>query len=393
MITECLFCRQLIDTDRPGMSDWHGHPCHTACCDWMKEGLKDFQPVPVESHERFDPNHQPVVYGWCGVSFQDYDYEWHALEESIKERLYGQYLVYLTKLLDQQEMAVRAYCNRHGLPDPKIIRELKQSTQHMVEVYRLMDSKGIRPGDHLVIAILPRSQRHKHKSAQLTRNIATHLAKNGVTFHSAFVGLDWSKPITQAAVNLAIKIQVWQQSIYRSQIEHDKGNIARLYGYSWNQINQHQTFQWVIRHIRDKLMSPAEVFNASRKFWSVCAWVPSNKRWWTLLITKDKYLAFEKRKQNHYYCPKHKKISLLNRCPTCGNTCYFTKTTVARGVFLNINNREHDDEYTYAAMWAFYANRTPGQEWEPWKYRSRFPENLKLKDLKIENADDDLEHG
>lgn len=385
MITECLFCRDLIDTTKPGMGQWYGHPCHLACCDWMKEGLKNYNPIHIEEHENYDPAHQPVVYGWCGASFQEYDYEWHALEDAIKEKLYCQYLHYLTKLLDQQEIAIKAYCKRHGLPEPKIIRELKQSAQHMVEVYRLMGDSGIKPGDHLVIAILPRSQRHKHKSAQLTKNIANRMAKMGVTFHSAFAGLDWSKPIAQAVIDMAVKIQVWQQSIYRDQIEHNKGKITRLFGYSWRQIQRHQTFQWVIRHIRDKKMSPAEVFNASRHYWSVHAYVHNNKRWWNLLITKDKYLAWEKRKQNHYYCPKHKIVSLLNRCPSCGRSCNFTKTLVCRGVNLDFRRRDHEDDVTYSAMWAFYMDNHPDQEWKPWENRSRFPENLKLLDINVDD--------
>lgn len=387
-MTPCLFCRQPVQAGDIGITEWHGDLCHAACSDWLTQAASDFKPVPIKEHGKYRPDHVPATYAWCGAAFQDLDFEWPELEDKLKEKLYTRYLETLTKLLDNQELVIKAYCKRHGLPDPKIIRELKQSSQHMIEMYRSMRCEDMLPGDHFVMAILPRSQYHKWHSAQLVRNIATRFSENGVTFHSAFVGLDWSKPVAQQAVRMALNIQKWQQSIFKDQMEYEKGSIRRLFGYTWGQIQNHQLFQWVVRHIRDKKMSPAEVWNASRKYWMVTAFVHQNKKWWVTMITKDRFLAYEQKKKQHYYCGKHKIVSALSKCRTCGAICQPVKTWAMQGCFLNPRRRLYDSDEMYMRMWAFYCEHHPEQEKTPWESRSRFPEILKLKDVKIEIAED-----
>lgn len=378
-MTVCLFCRRPVVAGNVGIGKWHdGSLCHLACSDFLTQAQSDFKPIEVENHQSYDPAHIPQVWGFAGASFQEHDGEWMKLDESIKEKLYKQYLKYLNALLDHQERAIRAYCARHGLGEPKIVRELKQANQHMIEIFRMMTNNDLKPGDHLVMALPPRSQRHKHMAAQLTKNIATRMAARGVTFHSAFIGLDWSKPIAQAAVKLALNIQLWQQSIYKENMvyEEEDAKLRRVYGYTWKQLQRHQLFQWVIGHIRDKKMSPAELWEASRKYWSCHAFAFHNKRWWCLLITRDKYSALEKRKQNHYYCAKCQKVVMLQWCDKCDKANMFVKLRVVKGAHLNLNRRIHEDAETYMALWAFYCDMNPKQERTPWLYRSRFPEHL-----------------
>jgi len=386
----CLFCRSPVEAGQVGVTEWHGDLCHASCSDWLTQAAADFTPVPITDHVNYDPSHVPVVYSYAGAAFQDLDYEWPELEDHLKERLYGRYLELLTKMLDQQELCIRAYCQRHGLPDPKVIRELKQASQSMVEMYRAMKSETMKPGDHFVMAVLPRSQRHnKWFSAQLIKSIAVRFASMGGTFHSAFVGLDWTKPTAQAAIRLALNIQTWQQSIFKDQMDYDRGTIRHMFGYSWGQIQKHQLFQWVVRHIRDKKMSPAEVWNASRRYWSVSVFIPTNRRWWTLMITRDRFMAYEKRKQAHYYCKKHRQTSTLQRCKTCGEVCQYVKVMCGQGVFLNPIRKMYESEETYMRLWAFYCEKNPEQERQPWLTRSRFPEVLELKDVNLENDIDE----
>ncbi len=384
----CLFCRVLINPDGVGIGNYYGHAAHKSCSDWIVEAKVRYEPIKVLDHPDYDPDHKPIIYGFASACLQDLDYEWPTLADSIKEKLYTKYLDALTKHLDYQEKGIRTYCERHGLPEPKIVKELKQNTQSMIEVYKLLCESKLKPGDHLILAVLPRTQRHNRwYSASLVIGLAERLAKMGVTFHSAFVGLDWSKPVTQQACRLALNIQTWQQSIFKDAMVHEGGRIQRMFGYSWRQIQNHQTFQWVIRHIRDKKMSPAEVWDAGTKYYSVHCFLYANNRWWCQLITKNKNLAWEYRKKSLYYCKTHKKITENNFCHFCGEPGQFVKPLIYRGTWLNPRRRNHEGHSTFMRMWAFYTERHPEQEKQPWLTRSRFPEILRLQDVKLEDTE------
>lgn len=380
MMVECPICTYGVDPDMPGCVQWMERPVHTGCHDVIAQSLTAFEPVLVDRHHEYDPNHKPVVYSWVGVTFQQYDCNWINMKDSVKERLYEEYCGVLERLLDHHQEVVEAYCRRNGLDRPRFVREIKQEKHSIVELKRLIRSQEMKPGDHVVLATLPRSMHHKHMSAQLVINIARFLARRGVTFHSAYVGIDWSKPLSQHIVRMALNIQLWQNTIYKPDIDIQGGRIFRLFGKKWHELQSDHAFQWVIRHIRDKKMSPRELFIASSRFWSVYAKVGYSKLK-CVFISRKKRTASARRVQTHYYCGRHDIVSTIKTCPACGRGSNLVPTLMRRGVVFSKKSKPETgvDEYTRA--WAFYLQYNPDQDATPWKTRSRFvPEYLTLAD-------------
>lgn len=381
MIAECPICTHGVDPDMPGCVQWRDQPVHTGCHDVLAQALTSYEPVLTDRHHAYDPDHKPVVYSWVGVTFQQYDCNWVKLPDDIKERIYDDYLYALNKTLDHYQDVVLAYCMRNGLGQPQFIREIKQEKNSMAELGRLLRSDKLKPGDHLVMATLPRSMHHKHMSAQLVMNMARKLAKKGVTFHSAYAGIDWSRPLSQHVVRMALNIQLWQNTIYKINMDIERGGrVFKLEGRTWREIQEDHVFQWIVRHIRDKKMSPRELYLSSQRFWTVYARVSSTK-WKSVYITRKKRMAALRKSQRHYYCRSHNIVSLRSECPACGRTAYAVHTVASKGVWIK-PRREfvyHVDDYVRA--WAFYLQYHPDQDKKPWESRSKFsPEHLELKD-------------
>lgn len=378
-MVECGICTWPTDP-ASGSCQWRGMTVHTACHDSIMQSLEDFVPIQIKDHHEYDPKHVPVTYSWCGVTFQQYDYNWYQMPDDKREELYDRYVGALNKSLDYQSDIVRAYCRRNGLGEPRFIREMKQEKMSMTELLRLIKSQDMKPGDHVVIALLPRSQHHKHMSAQLVINIARLLARRGVTFHSAHTGMDWSKPIHQHIFRTALRIQLWQDSIYKPDIETGTdGRIFRLEGRDWNETRYDHAFQWIIRHIRDKKMSPRELYVASYRFYGVYAKV-SIKRSRCVFISKSRKLARARAGESHFYCNSHKIITTVKTCPVCGRNSRPVGVKVARGVTLCLVQGKLVEVADFAKAWAFYLQHNPGQDKKPWARRSRFvPEHFPLK--------------
>jgi hypothetical protein len=72
----------------------------------------------------------------------------------------------------------------------------------------------------------------------------------------------------------------------------------------------------------------------------------------------------------------------------CGQPCDYVKVFTGKGLHLNPKRRGYESEETFMRMWAFFIEHYPEQDKQPWLSRSRFPEILNLKDIKMENVEE-----
>lgn len=373
MTKPCLFCKMPIRFDDTGMQQWEYEgqslPCHAMCGDFMASSLRNYEPVDTS----YTPaGYVPKVWAWVGVTFEQYRTGWIYLPDRDKAFYFEKYSRILERTLDHQSHEVRAYCKRAGLPEPEIVREIKQSNRLLTEMKYILTHKA-GPGDHLVIPQFPRSRTHDNPgAAQYVRRLAMRAAKGGVTLHMAYLCLDWSKPICQAAVNLSVAASTWVNEIRDANMAYEKGYVERLYGIRWCDLKDNKLFLWIITNIRDQKMTPIEVAEASKKYCTVIGW--TGFRSFVMMLTRNRREATRFAHEEHFFCKRCKLVVCSPGCPKCRGYAYKIKVAVIKRMAFSARMKDKTPfEETVARCWAFYCQMHPDQEKLPWMTRSRLP--------------------
>lgn len=370
----CLFCKQPIKFDDTGQQLWEYEglqlPCHAMCGDWMAASIRNYEPIDTSFA---NPTPTPKVWGWVGVTFQQYRFNWESLSEKDKAFYFDRYQKILERTLDHQTHEVKAYCKRAGLPEPEIVRELKQSNRMLTEMRHILTHRAC-PGDHLVVPQFPRQRRADLAGAtKYVRQLARRAARGGVTLHMAYLCLDWSKPISQAAVNLAVATSTWTNDIREANTGYERGIIERLYGIRWEDLKHNKLFIWIVQCIRDQKMTPIEVGQSSKKFWTVIGW--TGKRSVVIMMTRDRKEAMRHASLDYFWCRKCRLATSIQACPKCHQHGMSIKVGYIKGAAFSarLTGKKQPFEETAAACWAFYCQQNPSQEKLPWMTRSRLP--------------------
>lgn len=369
-MTQCLFClREIKGPEESWDYGDQSFPCHPSCKQPLRRALEDFRPVDR-------PDVSGNVWAHCTVTEQDFDYKWERLPEHVKAPRRAEYNALLEKTLDFQEVACKAYASHRGLAEPVVIRESAVRPVKLRGMRRIMERA--QPGDHVLIPNIPRTRgnaRGEDPSAIMhTMAYAGKMARRGITLHCVYNSIDWNNPFGQQFVRMAAQAQQIHRDTRAYITDYEQTDIYALYGFRWEDMQEHQIFQWVITCIRDKGMSPIEVANASKKYKGVMAYDSATDKTFCVAITRDIQKAKSIRSKGWRRCPWCKRPILALKCPKHG----VDTNVLAMRITRRLHFLEYDESFVHTAstLWSWYCLKNPTQDKMPWKSRIGIDEHV-----------------
>lgn len=369
-MTTCLFCHLPI-TGPEESWEYNGQslPCHPSCKSPIRRAIEDFRPVKR-------PNVPGNVWAHCSVTEQDYDYRWERLPEHLKAPRRAEYNKLLERVLDFQEVACKAYASSRGLGEPFVIRETAPRPVKLNGMKTI--ASRMQPGDHVLLPNIPRTRGtamgQDPMAIMHTIKVAGRLAKAGVTLHCVYNSIDWNNPLGQQFVRLAAQAQQIHKDTRAYITDYDQVDIHALYGFSWDAMQGHQIFEWVITNIRDKGMSPIEVANASKKYFGVMAFDSSTSKTYCVGITRNSEHARAIKAMGWRRCYMCRSPVLVSKCPKHDVETHLLSMRLTRGLqFIDYNE---DFVHTATTLWNWYCAKNPNQEKMPWKSRIGVDESV-----------------
>lgn len=207
-----------------------------------------------------------------------------------------------------------------------------------------------------------------------TMKYAGMLSKRGITLHCVYNAIDWNNPFGQQFVRMAAQAQQIHRDTRAYITDYEQTDIYALYGFRWEDMQEHQIFQWVITCIRDKGMSPIEVANASRKYKGVMAYDSATDKTFCVAITRDVEKAKSIRSKGWRRCPWCKRPILALKCPKHG----VDTNVLAMRITRRLHFLEYDEDFVHTAstLWSWYCLKNPTQDKMPWKSRIGIDEHV-----------------
>lgn len=365
----CLFCQRPIITIE---DSWHYEgqefPCHVACAMPIKLASANFVPIKAQS--------SGIALGYCSITFTDHMVKWERMPAVWKSERYAEYMKLLERTLDFQEVAIKAYAAKMGLGEPVITREIASAPRYLAkwkEVRRMATS-----GDHILVPNLLRTHLGEKRRGKViestsaimyTYHVATKMAKEGVTLHCVYNGLDWGNPMCQQFVRLAALAQEMHKDARNEDIiGYDEGDMKWMYGLRWQDMSKHKIFLWIIDCIRHKGMSPEETAIAAKGYYGCMTNDRYTGRIYCVGITKDGDAAYHLINAGWKACMYCREPVLKDKCEKHPYK-KLPKLVPFRTNGLRFGDSNEDFDQTIVSLWAWYCEKNPDQDKMPWKGR------------------------
>lgn len=363
---KCVFClREIEYTEEIWEYEGTNLPAHSQCRTFIMYAIQNYQPVKKSE----DSLRMPRTHAYLSICPEDFDPNWAGVPEDRKSEYHQHLIRLMNKALDTQEVAVRAYCAKMGIPPPEFTRRIEIVLENIKQLDIM--KYHAKPGDHIVVANIPRRASALRKSDPMVVNrakrIAETMARRGITFHCVYNLIDWGNPLCQAYVRLAVASNMMNSLGTPNAPVYENGRIKSMYGFSWEDINRHKIFLWTIKCIRDARMTPEEVYAASRKYHSVISMDVETQKVHCIAIVKNHDQAKITHLQTWRGCRICRTPTLSEQCPQHPDIeTVKIPVAIIRGIEFR---HQQTFRKTILALWQWYCEKHPDQDKMPWRQR------------------------
>lgn len=357
----CLFCRMPVTAGYHAYWDYEGAelPCHHTCKAVLDIANQNF--FPAQNYY----DRPGEVIGLASVAMDELKIPWHKYPEHIRQERYVKALAVAQRILDKQEVMIRAYCERNQLGTPRIVRECKDSHKQQKELHSIL--YDARAGDHVVMVNVPKQPIKGRGQGKYLNHLFQFARQRGLTLHSVLYGLDFSKPLPQ---HIARMVEYLERQFNKPFYNLDAGRMSKVFGLDWYKAQRNNAFNWYVKCIRDAHMSPHEAGRFALQYHSLVVYNRFEDDMATLTISRSKELVESFAKLPISYCTRCNRFAYTPVCFRCNREAFLARKRVVQGVSIDPDNKRYKEMHEVAAVcWLFYCQSNPDQDKKPWLQR------------------------